>query len=47
MDFIKVIVIPAQAGIQDPDAPALALVPRFRGGDGKFLKMRVMLSDGH
>ena len=30
MDFIKLFVIPAQAGIQDPSAPALALDPRFR-----------------
>src|SRR6266851_5697980 len=30
-------VIPAKAGIQGPEASALALDPRFRGGDGKLL----------
>ena len=39
MDFTKLFVIPAQAGIQDPSAPALALDPRFRGGDSKLLKL--------
>jgi len=49
MDFTKVFVIPAQAGIQDPSAPALALDPRFphgispwaegARGDSKLLKL--------
>jgi hypothetical protein len=30
------LVIPAKAGIQDPQSPTLALDPRFRGGDGYF-----------
>jgi hypothetical protein len=39
MDFAKLFVIPAQAGIQGPSAPALALDPRFRGGDDKALQL--------
>src|SRR5262245_31463185 len=34
-------VIPAQAGIQGPTAPAVALGPRFRGGDGVIRDLTV------
>ena len=29
-------VIPAKAGIQEPDVPSLPLDPRFRGGDERI-----------
>jgi hypothetical protein len=31
--MVRLIVIPAKAGIQDPQSCAVALAPRFRGGD--------------
>ena len=31
--MVNPVVIPAKAGIQEPRVPAVALDPRFRGGD--------------
>jgi hypothetical protein len=37
-------VIPAQAGIQGPQVPSLALDPRVRGGDEQVGASRVVIA---
>jgi hypothetical protein len=47
MSFNNLVVIPAKAGIQGSSVTALALDPRFRGGDDNPLRLNLVFPDGH